>query len=66
MLAVHLFFLFFFLFLFQAFLIMFVITLIYCVLAVHLFKEKNPEFFGSLSAALLSLHQVVIGSLLTL
>ena len=40
---------------------MFVITLIYCVLAVHLFGRRNPEFFGNLSAALLSLHQVVIG-----
>jgi hypothetical protein len=40
---------------------MFVITLIYCVLAVHLFGLRNPEYFGNLSAALLSLHQVVIG-----
>ena len=45
----------------QAFGIMFVVTLLYCVFAVHFFKERVPEYFADLSTALLSLHQVVTG-----
>jgi len=45
----------------EAFFIMFVVTLVYCVFAVHFFGTKNPEYFANLSTALLSLHQVVTG-----
>ena len=45
----------------QAFFILFVITLLYSVLGVHLFSHRNPEFFRDLSTALFTLHQVVTG-----
>ena len=45
----------------QAFMILFVITLLYCVLGVHLFSHRSPEYFKDLSTALFSLHQVVMG-----
>ena len=41
--------------------ILFVITLLYCVLGVHLFSHRSPEYFKDLSTALFSLHQVVMG-----
>jgi hypothetical protein len=47
----------------QAFFIMFMITLLYCVLAVHLYRQRSPEYFSDLSTALLSMHQVVMALL---
>lgn len=41
--------------------LLFVTTLVYCVLTVHLFSARSPDYFRDLSTALLSLHQVVTG-----